>query len=155
MSDLPFGGRVSVDGGVQSITLIHGSSSLLPRVVAIQSPFRHSAFPFASPLYCHITYLGRQADRRTLKPCSQRAFPIFHLPEVPGGENQVRDPCAFLPSFLPSFLPAQPCRNKTAATERIDASRCKFVLFFTAGHLAAAFASPRLASLRLVVAGPC
>lgn len=96
---------------------------------------------FPSHLRCTVTslILGRQADRRTLKLCSQRAFPIFHLRSTYGR----RDPSERSVCF-PSFLPARPCRNKTAATKRIDASCCKFVLFFTAGHLAAAFASPRL-----------
>lgn len=67
-------------------------------------------------------------------------LPYFSPPGAPGGEIQVS---ARFPSFLP-----RSCRNKTAATKRIDASRCKFVLFFTAGHPAAAFASPRLASPR-------
>jgi len=81
---------------------------------------------FLSHLRCTVTSLipGRQTDRRTLKPCSQRAFPIFHLRST--GKKGSKYPRA--------FLSPRPCRDKTAATERIDASCCKFVLFFTAGH---------------------
>lgn len=95
---------------------------------------------FPSHLRCTVTSLipGRQADRRTLKPCSQRAFPIFHLRSTGRWDPSIH---------ALSFLFPRPCRNKTAATKRIDASRCKFVLFFTAGHPAAAFASPRCSSL--------
>lgn len=138
---------MSVDGGVQSITLIHGPSSLLPPVLLLYD--RPPAIPlFPSHLRCTVTSLipGRQADGRTLKPCSQRAFPIFHLRSTGRRDPSIRVLSFLSPSLPPLSPAARPSRNKTAATERIDASRCKFVLFFTPGHPAAAFASPRLAS---------
>jgi len=99
----------------------------LPLLLLIRGsiPFPPSPFTLASPLYVVTSLIpGRQADRRTLKPCAQRAFPIFHLLSARQEEEALpRYPC------FPS-----PCRNKTAATKRIDASRCKFVLFFTPGH---------------------
>jgi hypothetical protein len=124
MGDLPFGRRVSVDGGVQSITLIHGPSArFFPRVAAVRPPFSHrTAFPLASPLYCHITYPW-QTSEQTLKPCSQRAFPIFQLHSTGKGSKYPR-----------AFLSPRSRRDKTTTAKRIDASRCKFVLFFTVGH---------------------
>lgn len=139
MGDLLFAGRVSVDGGMQSITLIHDPSTrallLSPtRVVAVQptvlspTPSSPPSLLFSLsriPASCTVTslILGRQADRRTLKPCLQRAFPIFHLQSVPGER---------IPSYIlyTAFFFPRSCRNKIAATVRIDASRCKFVLFF-------------------------
>lgn len=96
MGDLPFGGRVSVDGGVQSITLIHDHPRFFPVLLLYdRSP---AIPPFPSHLRCTVTSLipGRQADRRTLKPCSQRAFPIFHLRSTRRRDPSIR---AFLPSF--------------------------------------------------------
>jgi len=54
----------------------------LPLLLLIRGsiPFPPSPFTLASPLYVVTSLIpGRQADRRTLKPCAQRAFPIFHL----------------------------------------------------------------------------
>lgn len=135
MSDLLFGGRVSVDGGVQSITLIHGPSSLLPPMFLHDRPLTTLLFPsrISVVLSHHLSLEDGRTDER-LSRCSQRAFPIFHLRSV--GRRGPKYPCAFL-------FPRS-CRNKTAATKRIDASCCKFVLFFTAGVI------PRCRSLRLV-----
>lgn len=139
MSDLPFGRRVSVDGGVQSITLIHGPSSLLSPYAAAIRPPSHAAFPFAH-LRCTVTSLipGRQADRRTLKPCSQRAFPIFHLRSAE--RKGPKYPCCFpFPAALPGI--------KLLPRRELMLAAANSFLFFTARVI------PRRLSLRLV--SPC
>lgn len=68
------------------------------------------------------------ADRRTDGRLSRaRSAPfLFFTSERREGHRSIR-----------ACLSPRPSRNKTAATTRIDASRCKFVLFFMAGHPAA------------------
>lgn len=136
MSDLPFGGRVSVDGGVQSITLIHGPSSLLPPVLLLYDcPLTMLLFPsrISVVLSHHLSLEDRRTDERLSR--ARNAPFLFFTSGVPGERDQ---------SIRVLSFPRRPCRNKTAATKRIDASRCKFVLFFTAGVI------PRRRSLRLV-----
>lgn len=141
MGDLPFGGRVSVDGGVQSITLIHGPSSLLPPCCCCTTalPLFRFSLRISVVLSHHLSLADRRTDGR-LSRVRNAPF-LFFTSGVPGGELQVS---VCFPSFPSPSPAARPSRNKTAATERIDASRCKFVLFFTPGHPAAAFALPRL-----------
>lgn len=83
----------------------------------------------------HLSLADRRTDGR-LSRVRNAPF-LFFTSRVLGDEIQV-----FV--CFPSFLLPRPCENKTAATKRIDASRCKFVLFFTTGHPATAFASPCL-----------
>lgn len=109
-----------MDGGAQSITLIHGPSTRVlllfpyPLLLAVRPSFLSTTtittatvafLPRTSPqvVLSTVTSLipGRQADGRTLKPCSQRAFPIFHLRSVPGGRIP-SIPCAAF--FFPRGL---------------------------------------------------
>jgi len=96
-------------------------------------PFRLS-LRISVVLSHHLSLVDRRTDGR-LSRVRNAPF-LFFTSVVPGEEIQEKYSC------FPSFLPWS-CWNKTAATERIDASCCKFVLFFTAGHPAATFASPR------------
>lgn len=132
---------MSVDGGVQSITLIHGPSSLLPRVAATATlPLFRFSLRISVVLSHHLSLADRRTDGR-LSRVRNAPF-LFFTSGVPGDEIQV---FVCFPSSPPLPLsPPRPCQNKTAATKRIDASRCKFVLFFTTGHPATAFASPYL-----------
>lgn len=81
----------------------------------------------------HLSLEDRRTDERLSR--ARNAPFLFFTSEVPR-RKRPRYPRAFLSPALPG--------NKTAATKRIDASRCKFVLFFTAGVIS------RRHSLRLV-----
>lgn len=89
MGDLPFGGRVSVDGGMQSITLIHGPSSRLPPCCCYTTalpPFRFS-LRISVVLSHHLSLADRRTDGR-LSRVRNAPF-LFFTSRVPGGEIQV------------------------------------------------------------------
>lgn len=134
MSDLPFDRRVSVDGGVQSITLIHGPSSLLPPMLLLYGRPLMPPFPsrITVVLSHHLSLEDRRTDER-LSRARNAPFLFFTCTECREKGTKV--------TVLLSF-PRGLARNKTAATKRIDACRCKFVpIFHGAGHSAAALAS--------------
>lgn len=145
MSDLPFGGRVSVDGGVQSITLIHGPSSLLPPCCCCTTAL--PLFRFSLRISVVLSHHLSLADRRTDGRLSRvRSAPfLFFTSGVPGGEIRVSVCFPSSPSPRPrglagiKLLPRRelmlPAVNSSYFSRRVILRR----------HL------PRLASPRLVV----
>lgn len=89
MSDLPFGRRVSVDGGVQSITLIHGPSSLLPPMLLLYDrPLTMPLFPsrISVVLSHHLSLEDRRTDERLSR--ARNAPFLFFTSGVPGEREQ-------------------------------------------------------------------
>lgn len=113
-----------------SFTAHPRASSPVCLLAAIRPPsLTIAAFPpgISVVLSHHLSVADRRTDERLSRA---RSAPfLFFTSGVPGGRSPL-SPSP--PPSIRAFLSSRPCRNKTAATARIDASRCKFVLFFMA-----------------------
>lgn len=122
---------MSEDSVAQSITLIHWLSlHVFPNVPSFSPPrlSSRSEMLARSPApHCCITYPPHLADERTAELSSRRAVSLFFTRKWASSTS-----ARFLSLSARFFWPR--LHGIKLLPPRIDVSRCKFVLFFTAYH---------------------